>query len=222
MILGVRACVSLSGITSRTRQTHRTPEPCLRRSFLHEVLASSPRPTAGWPLRISRSPTFSPVDTWLGLSGDVGWGEFARQLRYKAGWFDCELTVCDRWFPSTKTCHACGMVKQHMQLAERIFRCGGCGLVCDRDRNAAANLAAEVERVQTEAQAVARAEGHPRRMASEHLLGARRALAVVDRGVAAQLGELVAGVDLAGGAGLGAHRQGLGEGAAAVEADAAQ
>jgi hypothetical protein len=29
MILGVRACLSLSGITSRTRQTHRTTEPCL-------------------------------------------------------------------------------------------------------------------------------------------------------------------------------------------------
>src|SRR4029450_8066083 len=51
---------------------------------------------------------------------------------------------------------------------------------------------------------------------------ALRALPVVDGGVAAELGELVAGVDLAGGAGLGAHRQGLGEGAAAVEADPAQ
>src|SRR5215218_1179390 len=66
-------------------------------------------------------------------------------------------------------------------------------------------------------------------MKEASLLGGGRGLAtvgcslpVVDAGVAAQLGELVAGVDLAGGAGLGAHRQRLGEGAAAVEAHAPQ
>jgi putative transposase len=56
--------------------------------------------------------------------------------------------VCDRWFPSTKTCHACGTVKQQMSLGERIFHCDSCGLSCDRDRNAAANLAAWAEHAQ--------------------------------------------------------------------------
>jgi putative transposase len=77
--------------------------------------------------------------------GDTGWTELARQLGYKAGWFGAELVVCDRWFPSTKTCFRCGQVNQRMGLAERTFSCDGCGLVIDRDRNAAANLAAWAE-----------------------------------------------------------------------------
>jgi putative transposase len=83
--------------------------------------------------------------------GDAGWTEFARQLGYKAAWFGAELVACDRWFPSTKTCSRCGTVKQQMGLAERIFRCGGCGLTLDRDCNAAANLAAWAERYHAQA-----------------------------------------------------------------------
>ena len=77
--------------------------------------------------------------------GDAAWGELARQLGYKAAWFGAELVVCDRWFASTKTCFRCGTVKQQMELVERIYRCDGCGLALDRDRNAAANLAAWAE-----------------------------------------------------------------------------
>jgi len=83
--------------------------------------------------------------------GDAAWSELARQLTYKAAWFGTELVVCDRWFASTKTCWWCGMVKQQMGLAERTFRCAGCGLVIDRDRNAAANLAAWAERSHAQA-----------------------------------------------------------------------
>jgi putative transposase len=72
--------------------------------------------------------------------------ELARQLGYKAAWFGAEVVVCNRWFPSTKTCSRCGTVKRQMKLAERIFGCDGCGLATDRDRNAAANLAAWAER----------------------------------------------------------------------------
>jgi putative transposase len=76
---------------------------------------------------------------------DAGWAEFARQLRYKSAWFGAELVICDRWFPSTRMCSRCGLTKQQMGLAERRFCCEGCGLVTDRDRNAAANLAAWAE-----------------------------------------------------------------------------
>jgi putative transposase len=76
---------------------------------------------------------------------DAAWAEFARQLRYKADWFGTELAVSNRWFPSSKTCSKCGEVNQQLRLAERIFRCDACGLVVDRDRNAAANLAAWAE-----------------------------------------------------------------------------
>ena len=77
---------------------------------------------------------------------DAGWAELARQLSYKAGWLGAELVVCDRWFPSTKTCSRCQTVKRQIRLDERLFHCGRCGLTMDRDRNAAANLAAWAER----------------------------------------------------------------------------
>ena len=69
------------------------------------------------------------------------WAEFARQVGYKAAWFGTELVVGDRWFPSTKTCSRCGKVNHELRLAERVFFCHRCGLVIDRDRNAATNLA---------------------------------------------------------------------------------
>lgn len=42
---------------------------------------------------------------------DAGWTELARQLSYKAAWFGAEVVICDRWFPSTKACSRCGLVK---------------------------------------------------------------------------------------------------------------
>ena len=78
--------------------------------------------------------------------GDAAWSEFTRQLAYKADWFGAELVVCDRWFASSKTCSRCGVIKARMALAERVFVCDCCELVVDRDRNAAANLAAWAER----------------------------------------------------------------------------
>ena len=50
------------------------------------------------------------------------------------------LHVVDRWFASSKTCSKCGRVKAKLSLAERVYRCDGCGLVMDRDLNAAVNI----------------------------------------------------------------------------------
>ena len=44
-----------------------------------------------------------------------------------------------RWFPSSKTCSACGHI-QDMPLKERVYRCQHCGQVMDRDLNASINL----------------------------------------------------------------------------------
>jgi putative transposase len=71
---------------------------------------------------------------------DCGFGEFRRQLEYKTVWYGSRLVVHDRFFPSSKTCSRCGEVKGELPLSERVFRCGGCGLVIDRDHNAALNL----------------------------------------------------------------------------------
>jgi putative transposase len=71
---------------------------------------------------------------------DASFGEIRRQLCYKTGWNGGRLVVADRWFPSSKRCSGCGMVKPKLCLRERIFTCGHCGLVLDRDLNAAINL----------------------------------------------------------------------------------
>jgi putative transposase len=73
--------------------------------------------------------------------GDAGFGEIRRQLAYKAQWNGGRLIVADRWFPSSKTCSGCGVVKAKLLLSERVYVCKSCGLVMDRDENAARNLA---------------------------------------------------------------------------------
>ncbi|MFC0448610.1 IS607 family element RNA-guided endonuclease TnpB [Rhodococcus jostii] len=75
----------------------------------------------------------------------AGMGEFRRQLKYKADRSGVRVHVADRWYPSSKTCSACGVVKAKLRLSERIFTCASCGIRIDRDLNAARNLAALVE-----------------------------------------------------------------------------
>ena len=72
-----------------------------------------------------------------------------RQLAYKTTWYGSRLVVADRWFPSSKTCSGCGTAKAKLSLSERVFCCEHCGLVIDRDHNAAANLAALVAAIGT-------------------------------------------------------------------------
>jgi putative transposase len=71
---------------------------------------------------------------------DGGFYEFRRQLTYKCAWNGSKLTVVDRFYPSSKTCSACGMVKKDLNLKERTYCCEHCGLEIDRDLNAAINL----------------------------------------------------------------------------------
>jgi len=68
--------------------------------------------------------------------------ELRRQLDYKAADAGVRLVVADRWYPSSKTCSACGAVRAKLTLAEREFMCDDCGTRLDRDYNAARNLAA--------------------------------------------------------------------------------
>jgi len=77
--------------------------------------------------------------------GDAAWGELARQITYKQHWRGGQIVVADRWFPSSKTCSSCGKIKPDLTLGDRTYTCGDCGLVLDRDLNAAVNLAAWAE-----------------------------------------------------------------------------
>ena len=71
---------------------------------------------------------------------DASFGEFARQLEYKCGWYGSRLVKAGPFYPSTKLCSGCGARKE-MPLSERTYSCPVCGLVMDRDRNASRNLA---------------------------------------------------------------------------------
>jgi len=71
---------------------------------------------------------------------DQGFGQARRMLAYKTEREGGTLVVAGRWYPSSKTCSACGWRKPSLTLAERVFACEQCGHQEDRDVNAARNL----------------------------------------------------------------------------------
>jgi putative transposase len=73
---------------------------------------------------------------------DCGWGEFRRQLAYKCQRYGRRLIVINRWYPSSKTCSACGHRLVGLSLSTRQWRCPSCGTRHDRDINAAKNILA--------------------------------------------------------------------------------
>jgi putative transposase len=66
--------------------------------------------------------------------------EFVRQIEYKCNWNGIKYIEVSRYFPSSKTCSCCGNVKSDLKLSDRTYICEECGLVIDRDLNAAINL----------------------------------------------------------------------------------
>ncbi|MEU9837526.1 RNA-guided endonuclease TnpB family protein [Streptosporangium sp. NPDC048047] len=113
-----------------------------RREFLHQATT-----------RLTRTKSAIAVET-LHVKGmvknrrlsraisDAGFGEFVRQLDYKAGWYGSRVWKADRWFPSSKTCGDCGRINHALALADREWVCPRCGTLHDRDENAAGNLLA--------------------------------------------------------------------------------
>ena len=70
------------------------------------------------------------------------WGEFLRQLEYKAGWHDRKIGAIDRWFPSSKRCHPCGHILEKLPLEIREWTCPSCNNLNLKDKNAALNILA--------------------------------------------------------------------------------
>ena len=68
---------------------------------------------------------------------DASWWEFRRQLEYKADWYGRAVIAVDRFYPSSKTCSACGVIAAKMPLNIREWACAACGVLHDRDINAA-------------------------------------------------------------------------------------
>lgn len=89
---------------------------------------------------------------------DAGFYQFRHILEYKCVKEGTQLVVADRFYPSSKTCSQCGEVKTKLSLKERVFECEQCGLILDRDLNAAINLC----RVAESASETLNAHGEPR------------------------------------------------------------
>jgi putative transposase len=83
---------------------------------------------------------------------DAGFGEFRRQLEYKAAQRGVRVEVVDRWFPSSKTCGDCASVNEALTLPDRFWVCRACGATHDRDVNAAKNILKEGLRQLTQTQ----------------------------------------------------------------------
>lgn len=112
----------------------------IRRDFLHKLTT-----------RLAKTKSVIVVED-LNVSGllqtphlarhiaDSGWGEFRRMLAYKCPWYGSQLLVANRYYPSSKTCSACGHVLEALPLDAREWDCPVCGTHHDRDVNAAQNL----------------------------------------------------------------------------------
>lgn len=113
---------------------------CQRQDFLHQLSSSLAKTKSVIVLEdlhvkgMARSRS-------LALSiGDAAMGELHRQVAYKSEWYGSRLVVADRFYPSSRTCSGCGVIKGTLVLGERVFDCDACGLSLDRDENAAINL----------------------------------------------------------------------------------
>lgn len=92
-------------------------------------------------------------------TGDAGWGMLTGFLEYKAERAGKAFIKCDRWYPSSKACSACGSICDKMPLDIRSWDCAKCGTFHDRDVNAAINIRDEGLRILAAGSVAAASEG---------------------------------------------------------------
>lgn len=71
---------------------------------------------------------------------DLGFTDFLKKLEFKSFEFGSKIHKIDRFYPSSKTCCSCGDIKKDLTLKDRVYECFNCGIIIDRDKNAAINI----------------------------------------------------------------------------------
>ena len=112
----------------------------IRHNHLHQITSEI----------VKRKPSFICIED-LNVSGMMknkhlskaiqqqGFYEFRRQIEYKSAWNNIPVIIADRFFPSSKLCSCCGVIKKDLKLSDRIYRCD-CENIIDRDFQASLNL----------------------------------------------------------------------------------
>jgi putative transposase len=113
-----------------------------RRDFLHKLSTRVIRENQTICVESLQVKAMAKHPTLARAIHDVGWGEFVRQLEYKAEWYGRILVRIDKWYPSSKRCATCGHILETLSLDVRQWTCPECGAVHDRDVNAAKNVLA--------------------------------------------------------------------------------
>ena len=120
---------------------------CARKDYLHKLsrrLVSENQVIAVENLNVKG---IMANHTLAKATGDAGWSMLTNFLEYKAARAGKAFIKCDRWYPSSKTCSACGAVCDKMPLNVRAWTCAACGMLHDRDINAAVNIRDEGLRI---------------------------------------------------------------------------
>ena len=78
---------------------------------------------------------------WGRKVSDLGFAQFVKIVEWVAFKRGKRVIFLDRWTPTTQTCSNCGE-RQKLDLKQRTFACGHCGLALGRDHNAAINIRA--------------------------------------------------------------------------------
>lgn len=74
---------------------------------------------------------------------DNGNGMFLTILEYKLSDRNKIFVKVSKWYPSSQLCHRCGTIHPEMKDTHNRTMCCSCGLVMDRDHNAAINIKRE-------------------------------------------------------------------------------
>ncbi len=113
-----------------------------RRDFIHK---ESRRIANAWDAVCVRGDNLEEMSRRMtrGVPAESGYGMFRECLRYKLERQGKPLVVVDRYIPTTRTCSACGLVREAVHYKENVWTCPKCGAVHRREVNAARNIKAQ-------------------------------------------------------------------------------